>query len=156
AGQQIEQRPGSLARVGGGGGGGGAARVGQIAAVPVKVESFEADARIDKESLHRLKQREAVLLVCRRREAEAAEDGGDQFGFEMFGEVFQHRGHGFLLHDGQQRPGKLIDVPVQRLGLAAIGVQAGLVEIGGGEGEVVGGGEAPRPVIEALGGDVDV
>ena len=52
--------------------------------------------------------------------------------------------------------GELEQVPVDRLGLAAEAVEAGMVEISGGEMAVPEGRPAPRTVIEALGGDVDI
>ena len=48
------------------------------------------------------------------------------------------------------------EVPVQRLRLAGEGVEAGLVEIGGGEAGVEAVEEAPGAVVEALAGDVHV
>jgi hypothetical protein len=46
--------------------------------------------------------------------------------------------------------GELDQVPMDRLGLAAEGIEARMVEIGGGEMAVPEGRPAPRPVIEAL------
>ena len=48
------------------------------------------------------------------------------------------------------------EVPVQRLRLAGEGVEAGLVEIGGGEAGIEAVEEAPGAVVEALAGDVHV
>src|SRR6476659_8629133 len=70
-------------------------------------------------------------------------------GFELFGQWL-----GLL--DPTQGDGELDDVPVDRLGLAGEGVEAGMVEIGGGEGAVPGRREAPGAVIEALRGDCDI
>ena len=58
--------------------------------------------------------------------------------------------------DERQAAGELRQVPVDRLGLPAEGIEPVMVEISGGELRVPVGREAPRAVIEALAGDVDI
>ena len=58
--------------------------------------------------------------------------------------------------DERQAAGELREVPVDRLGLPAEGVEPVMVEISGGEFGLPIGREAPRPVVEALAGDVDI
>ena len=61
-----------------------------------------------------------------------------------------------LRRQRQETLGQPRQVPEQRRRLAAIGIEAGLVEIGRREARVVGRQEAPGAVVEALAGDVDV
>src|SRR3546814_5589560 len=61
-----------------------------------------------------------------------------------------------IFRDRRQRPGELHDVPMDRLRLSSEGVEADMVEIGGGEGAVPIRRPAPRPVVEALRGDGDI
>ncbi len=56
----------------------------------------------------------------------------------------------------QQHFGQPRQIPRQRVGLPAEGVEAVLIEIGGGEIGIVARHEAPGTVVEALAGDVDV
>ena len=56
----------------------------------------------------------------------------------------------------RQAAGELRQIPVDRLGLPAEGIEPVMVEISGGEVGVPIGREAPRAVVEALAGDVDI
>ncbi len=58
--------------------------------------------------------------------------------------------------DERERPAQLVEVPQHRLRLAAEGVEAVLVEIGGGEARIVARQEAVRPVVEAFARHVHV
>ena len=89
-------------------------------------------------------------------EAEAGEGLVGEGGLEAVGEAVEDgldRGAG---GEGEQAFAEAGEVPVQRLGLAGEGIEAGLVEIGGGESGVEGVEEPPGAVVEALAGDVDV
>ena len=55
-----------------------------------------------------------------------------------------------------QRDGKLPAIPVQRLGLATKGIEACVIEIGGGKARLPGRQPAPRAIVEAFAGDVHV
>lgn len=60
------------------------------------------------------------------------------------------------LGDQAQRGGELHHVPMDRLGLAAEGVEAGVIEIGRREGGVPRRGEPPWAIIEAFARHVDI
>ena len=98
-----------------------------------------------------------VGFLAGRGEAEPSQHRGAEVRAGNAGpKPLQRRLQRGVLGERQQAFGQPRQVPEQRLGLAAEGVEAGLVEIGGGEAGVVGRQEAPRAVVEALAGDVDV
>ncbi|MNE06383.1 hypothetical protein D3C80_989710 [compost metagenome] len=66
------------------------------------------------------------------------------------------QGGGLILGDQLQAAGQLGQVPEHGLGLTREGVEARVVEIGGGEGRVIVGQEAPRTVVEALARHVQI
>ena len=94
----------------------------------------------------------------RRRpvDAEPPEHRLDQRLLEAVAPSGEHVGQRRRFGDQRQASGQLREIPVDRLGLPAERVQAVMVEIGGGEVGVPLGREAPRAVIEALAGDVDI
>uniref|UniRef100_A0A0N4ZIR1 LigA n=1 Tax=Parastrongyloides trichosuri TaxID=131310 RepID=A0A0N4ZIR1_PARTI len=71
-------------------------------------------------------------------------------------ETVQRRRQGLRLGDQFQTPRQLGQVPEHRLRLAREGVEAVLVEIGGGEARLIVRQEAPRAIVEALAGDVQI
>ena len=109
--------------------------------------------------LHR--RPEAVHQRARRlrvagEEAEAGEGLAGELGLEAVGEAVEDRLDGGAGGEAEQALAEAGEVPVQRLGLAGEAVEAGLVEVGGGEGRVEAVEEAPGAVVEALAGDRDV
>ena len=89
----------------------------------------------------------------RARDAEPREQRVDQRRLEPRRPVAEHVGQRRRLGDQRQAAGELRQVPVDRLGLAAEGIEPGMVEIGGGEVLVPLGREAPRAIVEAFAGD---
>jgi hypothetical protein len=107
--------------------------------------------------LDRDEQRIAVLLLAAGADAEPPEDRAAQRRWNRSGKALERLGQRLGLGDRAQRAaGELQHVPVDRLRLPAEGVEAGMVEIGGGEAAVPIGRPAPRAVVEALAGDRDI
>ena len=71
-------------------------------------------------------------------------------------EPFQRGDQRRAVRQQAQRHRQLSAVPVQRLGLAAKGVKARVIEIGGGKARIPGRQPAPRAVVETFAGDVHV
>ena len=71
-------------------------------------------------------------------------------------EAVQGLGQGLRRRHRLQRPAQLRQGPEHRLRLAREGIQAGAVEIGGGEAGLIVRQEPPRPVVEALARDVQI
>ena len=97
-----------------------------------------------------------VGVLAAGLEAEAVEDRGGHLALEGGPELVERGLELFLAAERHEAFGEAGEVPGEDVGLAAEGVEAVLVEIGGGEGRVVGRQEPPRAVVEALAGDVDV
>ena len=105
----------------------------------------------------RLDQRRGELaIVLARSDPEPPEHRVDQRLLEAAAPAGEQIGQRRRLGDERQAAGELRQIPVDRLGLPAEGVEAVMVEIGGGEVRVPVRREAPRAVIEALAGDVDI
>ena len=98
----------------------------------------------------------AVLVAPRGATPSRASSRVEQRRLEPRRPAAEQVGQRRRLADQREAAGELRDVPLDRLGLAAEGVEPGMVEIGRGEALVPLGREAPRAIIEALAGDVDI
>ena len=121
----------------------------------IEVEAVEPELARHQTALDRLHQR-AVAERVLRYDAEPPRDRLRDCALIAFGKAAEHRDQRFGVADRAQRDGKLHRIPMNRLRLAAKGVKAVMVEIGGGEARVPSRREAPRAVIETLAGHVDI
>src|SRR5206468_10129724 len=95
-------------------------------------------------------------IAIARREAEPSKHRLDERLVEAPAPLCERFGQGRGFGDEAETSGELREVPVDCLGLPAEGVQAIMVEISCGEVRVPMRREAPRAVIEAFAGDIDV
>src|SRR5438270_6347165 len=95
-------------------------------------------------------------IAIARGEAEPSKHRLDERLVEAPAPLCERFGQGRGFGDEAEASGELREVPVDRLGLPAEGVQAVMVEIGCSEVRIPMRREAPRAVIEAFAGDIDV
>ena len=121
----------------------------------IEEEPVDADAARAQPALDRLHQG-AVARRVDRLAPQPPQQGVGDCRLVTLAEAFEQRDERFGFGQRAQCGGKLHHVPVDRLRLAAEGIEPVLVEISGGEGRVPGRREPPRAVIEAFAGDVDI
>ena len=129
------------------------------AAEPVEEEGLPAQglALVAQQGERRVQQ-PLVRRLAQALDPQPVQEGRAQMADIGWAEPVQRLGQGRdpVLGDQLQTAGQLGQVPEHRLRLAREGVEAGVVEIGGGEGRVVVGQEPPRPVVEALARHVQI
>ncbi len=101
-------------------------------------------------------QQPLVRRLAQALHAQPVQEGRPKMADVGRAERVQRRRQRFRLGDQLQAPGQLGQVPEHRLGLPREGVEAVLVEIGGGEAWLIVRQEAPRAVVEALARDVQI
>ena len=97
-----------------------------------------------------------VAVVFPAREPEAAKQRANQRLLKPIAPAIEHLRQDGWLSQQREAAGELREIPMDRLGLPAKSIQPVMVEIGRSEIRLPMGRESPRPVVEALAGDVDI